>query len=450
MTRTKIGRNQHPTRLVVRAALSLALMLFGPGAIPRTARALESGACVGDCSNDGEVTVDELVTMVNAALGSAPASACENGDADGSGDVDVAEVILAVNNTLNGCMAPPSPTPTPIPGALGTRHFVLNQAHSPFTAVLGQGFSLPLGGFQGQTNGHVEPGFLDLEAGIPDPATGIATVNVTRASEYLFVNAGVAGIVVCLKIDTPVTAAGAVACNGGYNFSIDLQVDHNIGKVGTDGFTAQQCEDMGGQLEGPNQICAAGTVGEVCAANSDCDTATGSGNGVCGLAPAMCSAPPAHVGMACQSDSTCDTDATSADGVCGTPGAHPGVCNGPFTPLIDTGDSGAGALTMAPIPQFGLQGLPAHISIESALPCGDEGEGLVTPFALTSTQAVTTIFDFSNVAGQTLTYTTDGQNFSCADWSNPSAPGCLVLAAPALDLNPNGGDIVTSFKFCGR
>jgi hypothetical protein len=59
--------------------------------------------CVGDCDGSGEVTVNELITMVNIALGTAPLSACPVGDADGSGDITVNEIIKAVGVALNGC-----------------------------------------------------------------------------------------------------------------------------------------------------------------------------------------------------------------------------------------------------------------------------------------------------------------------------------------------------------
>ena len=59
--------------------------------------------CVGDCNHSGEVTVGELVTMVNIALGSAALSACPAGDADGSGTIEINEIIAAVNNALDGC-----------------------------------------------------------------------------------------------------------------------------------------------------------------------------------------------------------------------------------------------------------------------------------------------------------------------------------------------------------
>jgi CSLREA domain-containing protein len=61
--------------------------------------------CVGDCDASGEVPVNELITMVNIALGNAPLSACTAGDADGSGDITINEIIAAVNNALDGCVA---------------------------------------------------------------------------------------------------------------------------------------------------------------------------------------------------------------------------------------------------------------------------------------------------------------------------------------------------------
>jgi hypothetical protein len=63
------------------------------------------GSCQGDCGSDGAVTVNEIITMVNIALGTANVSACTAGDADGSGDITINEIIAAVNNALNGCVA---------------------------------------------------------------------------------------------------------------------------------------------------------------------------------------------------------------------------------------------------------------------------------------------------------------------------------------------------------
>ena len=62
-----------------------------------------SSACVGDCNGDLQVTVDEILSMVNIALGNTSVSACEAGDANHDGEVTVNEILAAVNNALNSC-----------------------------------------------------------------------------------------------------------------------------------------------------------------------------------------------------------------------------------------------------------------------------------------------------------------------------------------------------------
>jgi hypothetical protein len=59
--------------------------------------------CVGDCSGDHQVTVNELLTMVNVALGNAPIVACAAGDANRDDALTINEILVAVNNALNGC-----------------------------------------------------------------------------------------------------------------------------------------------------------------------------------------------------------------------------------------------------------------------------------------------------------------------------------------------------------
>ncbi len=60
-------------------------------------------ACVGDCGSDGHVTVDELLAMVDIALGDAAVSSCPAGDANRDGPITVDEILAAVENALNGC-----------------------------------------------------------------------------------------------------------------------------------------------------------------------------------------------------------------------------------------------------------------------------------------------------------------------------------------------------------
>ena len=58
--------------------------------------------CSGDCTSDGQVTIDELLTLVNIALGNTQRSACPRGVSSGAA-VDIAVIIQAANHALNGC-----------------------------------------------------------------------------------------------------------------------------------------------------------------------------------------------------------------------------------------------------------------------------------------------------------------------------------------------------------
>ncbi|MFI5398293.1 MAG: hypothetical protein ACHQ9S_22375 [Candidatus Binatia bacterium] len=60
--------------------------------------------CVGDCNGDHTVTVDEILTMVNIALGNVSLSACLAGDANGDRRITVDEILAAVNRALTGCV----------------------------------------------------------------------------------------------------------------------------------------------------------------------------------------------------------------------------------------------------------------------------------------------------------------------------------------------------------
>ena len=76
-------------------ALVGALAICGVGiASPHVAPA----ACVGDCNGSGDVTVGEIILMVNIALGTARWRAAAPGIADGSGDITINEIVAAVNN----------------------------------------------------------------------------------------------------------------------------------------------------------------------------------------------------------------------------------------------------------------------------------------------------------------------------------------------------------------
>ena len=62
--------------------------------------------CVGDCDGSGDVTVAELITLVNIALGTPDAPPCAAGDKNGDGEITVEELVAAVGSALNGCPPP--------------------------------------------------------------------------------------------------------------------------------------------------------------------------------------------------------------------------------------------------------------------------------------------------------------------------------------------------------
>jgi len=61
--------------------------------------------CAGDCDCDAHVTVDELLTGINIALGDVVTGACPAFDANGDQTVTVDEVLEATNSALAGCAA---------------------------------------------------------------------------------------------------------------------------------------------------------------------------------------------------------------------------------------------------------------------------------------------------------------------------------------------------------
>ena len=69
---------------------------------PRQFLTVTEPLCTGDCHGDGQSTVDELLTLVNVALGNAQRTACPRGVSSGA-TVDVALVVQALNNALSGC-----------------------------------------------------------------------------------------------------------------------------------------------------------------------------------------------------------------------------------------------------------------------------------------------------------------------------------------------------------
>jgi hypothetical protein len=90
-----------PTETSVPTATSTETPTSTPTVVPSPTATIVP--CVGDCDGSGDVTVNELITMVNIALGNASLNSCPAGDADHSGAITIDEILRAVNHALNGC-----------------------------------------------------------------------------------------------------------------------------------------------------------------------------------------------------------------------------------------------------------------------------------------------------------------------------------------------------------
>ena len=59
--------------------------------------------CPGDCDGSGDVTISELLRLVNIALGNSGFLSCSAGDANGDRVIRINELLTAVNDALTGC-----------------------------------------------------------------------------------------------------------------------------------------------------------------------------------------------------------------------------------------------------------------------------------------------------------------------------------------------------------
>jgi hypothetical protein len=84
------------TRTVLAILLALAMLAVSVQRVSAT-------ACAGDCDEDGEVDITELIIAVNIALEEKSVDTCPSGDLNGDGTISVEEIIVAINRALLGC-----------------------------------------------------------------------------------------------------------------------------------------------------------------------------------------------------------------------------------------------------------------------------------------------------------------------------------------------------------
>jgi hypothetical protein len=408
--------------------------------------------CAGDCSADNAVTVDEVLTTVQIALGNDDVAVCPAADSDGAGGVTVDDVLRAVGAALNGCGPAATPTPQPTVGPtataavnpLGSRRFDLDPAASALRVIdqLAPPFNARrLAGLRGMSGGQVEDGFLVLQGAVPN-RQGVALIDVVDGSDYFFADAS-AQIeqVLCLAPEYPAERAGIVDCDGGTDVSVVSTLDHKPGQLGVEGWTVARCEMVGGTIESPHQICGnPEMLGESCRVAADCNLPPGTPNGVCGVEVATCTR--GRVGAQCRDDGTCDTGPGLLDGICGIEGPHPGICNPPLRveQLATSGPPGGAILAPLTVAGEVLSGLPARLTFEQSLPCGDEGQGDLVMLSMTTGQARTAMIDF-NLLNENIELDETGESLACSNWASATG-GAFVLGIPRIHASTNLFDIL--------
>jgi hypothetical protein len=133
----------------------------------------------GDCNWNDAVTVDELVTGVEVALGAAPLGACEDADADRDGAVRVHEVITAVNAAVHGV---PDPAPRDAEESLIYVSLVYND---PVVLRFDPERVYPTGAAADERsltycalydNGYTDPDTVKRRSASPDPPPGFSFI----------------------------------------------------------------------------------------------------------------------------------------------------------------------------------------------------------------------------------------------------------------------------------
>lgn len=121
-----------PLAFVGKRLAATALICISSALHPTTTTAQP---CPGDCSEDGFVTVDEILVGIAIGLGTAVVSDCTSLDVDGNGFITVEEIVRSVLRALEGCPVDPTPTPTATPSPSPTSPPFTPDAFPVFTDV---------------------------------------------------------------------------------------------------------------------------------------------------------------------------------------------------------------------------------------------------------------------------------------------------------------------------
>jgi len=123
--------------------------------------------CPADCDFDLQVTVNELVSAVNIALGQAPLAQCSAADRGGDGTVTIDDLLAAVSAALAGCPNEPDPTAT----ATGGPQSTMTPSGSPVPTVTASGSPVPTETAHASTPTSTGSAVATATAAPPTPTT---------------------------------------------------------------------------------------------------------------------------------------------------------------------------------------------------------------------------------------------------------------------------------------
>jgi hypothetical protein len=260
---------ERPTRVNPLVTIALLISLFVPLAAFAEAADLDTMAtltptpCVGTCDGGGSVTVDELLVMVNIALGNVTVSACEPGDANRDGRITVDELVAAVSNALYGCgVMPPPPLPT--------------RTRTPTLSPTPTRTPIPVGGLCTSSN----PGACSTNNCVDGVCCNQSSCPGGEACNIT----GHVGNCVTVPTPTPTMRGPGVSCTPAVDnqCEIDLFCVEGVCCDSPDCAAPDQCDIPGFQ----GQCIPPGSVGDPCSKNSHCETGLiCSDAGVCAIPP---------------------------------------------------------------------------------------------------------------------------------------------------------------------
>lgn len=358
------------------------------------ANAPAQAQCVGDCNNDGMVAINELITGVNIALGSANVSACPSFDVNNNGMVAINELITAVNNALSSCPAVNTPTntvpantPTDTVVPISTPTDTVAPTHTP-TLMAGTATATitetpPLVDTPTPTATE-EPTAAPTVHNVCTLTTGSALQLQTAAltlplspTGTISIDCGAAGadgtgacscelihfdpVVIPAIGDVCISPAqgceaGKVDCDGGATIDVELNADHKIGTCNSNADCEASCgahcaalgEKFVRQSFGCEGFCQGGANDEAeCSRDSECpggqcvggEPVTHANTCNCVCSAAGIGQPSAAGGLSCSVGTQINVELPN-DGICGDvvpPTIQlPAVC-GPVTSETSTG-----------------------------------------------------------------------------------------------------------------